>query len=179
LHPREPLSLDDPGDARVSAAIGNGLCAAIGDVALVAGRFTERPDEAVEPRRLPSCGAGGLGAFGETDIAGLLALFADLRGGAGAGGAELALGVELARVLGEVIAGRLARPGVDAGAFAPGLCGGPIGGAELGRCAVLLERPLERPMIMSGFRERPRSAIGSAVSIGSADLTLQIGNIIP
>ena len=60
-------------------------------------------------------------------------LLADPRGAAHARMADLALRVELARPFREVIARCLAGATIDAGAFASGLLGRAIGGAELDR----------------------------------------------
>jgi hypothetical protein len=103
---------------------------------LVAGGARQRLDEAVEPRRLANRDAGGSRALGEAGIIRLPPLFADPRRSARAVMADLGLRIELAGALGDIVAGSLARAGVDAGAFARDFRSRAVGGADLRRGGV-------------------------------------------
>src|SRR3546814_9973007 len=78
-------------------------------------------DEAVEPRRLARGDAGGGCAFREPEIVALPPLLADARGATHAVMPDLALGIELARAFGKVIASHLAGAAIDALSLTPGL----------------------------------------------------------
>lgn len=137
LHTREALIFDDAGQPLVTRAIGDTRRAAFGHVDLIAGTLRQSTNEAVEVRRLPHRHARRGRAFGKAGIVGLPPLFADPRRRTGAAVPDLALGIELARALREIVACGLARAPIDAGALArrlgrravcgPDLYGGVIG----------------------------------------------------
>src|SRR3546814_12348558 len=108
LHACEPRGVDDAGQPLIARASGNPGRAALGHVDLVARRAAECLDEAVEPRRLARGDAGGGCAFREPEIVALPPLLADARGATHAVMPALALGIELARAFGKVIASHLA-----------------------------------------------------------------------
>src|SRR3546814_13206727 len=88
-------------------------------------------DEAVEPRRLARGDAGGGCAFREPEIVALPPLLADARGATHAVMPDLALGIELARAFGKVIASHLAGAPIDALSLPPVLGCPPVGGPQL------------------------------------------------
>src|SRR3546814_6954265 len=97
-------------------------------------------DEAVEPRRLARGDAGGGCAFREPEIVALPPLLADARGATHAVMPDLALGIELARAFGKVIASHLAGAAIDALSLTPGLGCRAVGGAELDRGVIGFQR---------------------------------------
>ena len=84
--------------------------------------------------------ASRCGAFCKPEIIGLPALLPDPRSRPRAAGAHLALGVEFAGALGEIISCRFARPPIDTCAFAAGLGRCTVGGAYLAGGIICLER---------------------------------------
>src|SRR5690606_29837977 len=104
------------------------------------------------------------GAFREPEIIALAPLLANPGRAAHAAMSDLTLRIELARPLGKVVAGCLARAAIDARAFATRLCRGAIGGAELYRGIVHLERAHDLRLVATrrarerGDRRRARLA---------------------
>lgn len=146
----QPLIVDDAGEPFVARAVGDTGRATFGHIDLVAGGPAEGLNEAVEPRCFTGRYTGGGRAFREAEILGLAALLANPCRRPCASRAYLALRVELARTLGEIITRRFARATIDAGTLAPGLCCRPIRGADLCCHIVRLESTQDLRLVPTG-----------------------------
>ena len=140
LHAGQALIVDNAGQALVARAIGNSFRAAFGHIDLIAGTLRQCANEAIEVGRLPHRHARSRRTLGKAGIVGLSTLLADPSRRARSIMADLALRIELARPLGEVVARRLACAPVDAGAFPGSLGRRAVGGADLHSGIVGFER---------------------------------------